>query len=198
MTRKTEGMFISPFSVLCQLFEGQQQQNDASSGQNMADARNPGNRGAGSGRERQSPHLGHTAYHQHDGRQRNADVVYSEERPEGLELSKVVMGAVQRHHQKYQHSQQEKVGVDLPQRRHAGEAAVLGEFPVKDAAHHSGNGIGKSDIQILFHSYNPPFCERHRRGYETRVLSPVKLVCYTVHGSVRYTTQTVEVSGGAV
>ena len=62
------------------------------------------------------------------------------------------MGAVQRHHQKYQHSQQEKVGVDLPQRRHAGEAAVLGEFPVKDAAHHSGNGIGKSDIQILFHS----------------------------------------------
>ena len=31
-----------------------------------------------------------------------------------------------------------------------------------------------------------------------RVLSPLKIVCYTVHGGVRQTTQTVEVSGGAV
>ena len=30
------------------------------------------------------------------------------------------------------------------------------------------------------------------------VLSPLKIVCYTVHGGVRQTTQTVEVSGGAV
>ena len=48
------------------------------------------------------------------------------------------------------------------------------------------------------HFYNPPFCERHRRGYETQVLSPEIDVCYTVHGSARYTTETVEVSGGAV
>ena len=61
------------------------------------------------------------------------------------------MGAVQRHYQEYQHSQQEQMGVDLTQRRHAGEAAVLGELPVKDAAHHSGDGVGKSDIQVLFH-----------------------------------------------
>ena len=39
---------------------------------------------------------------------------------------------------------------------------------------------------------------RNRRGYETQVLSPEIDVCYTVHGSARYTTETVEVSGGAV
>ncbi|MDB7881361.1 hypothetical protein PND67_16945, partial [Flavonifractor plautii] len=27
------------------------------------------------------------------------------------------------------------------------------------------------------HFYNPPFCERHRRGYETQVLSPEIDVC---------------------
>ena len=48
------------------------------------------------------------------------------------------------------------------------------------------------------HFYNPPFCERHRRGYETRALSLVKIVCYTVYGSVRYTTQAVEESGRVV
>lgn len=53
------------------------------------------------------------------------------------------------------------------------------------------------DIKKL-HFYNPPFCERHRRGYETRTLSLVKIVCYTVYGRVRYTTQAVEVSGGVV
>ena len=31
-----------------------------------------------------------------------------------------------------------------------------------------------------------------------KVLSPELDVCYTNHGSVRYTTETVEVSGGAV
>ena len=61
------------------------------------------------------------------------------------------MSAVQRYYQEHQHSQQEQMGVDLTQRRHAGEAAVLGELPVKDAAHHSGDGVGKSDIQVLFH-----------------------------------------------
>jgi len=40
--------------------------------------------------------------------------------------------------------------------------------------------------------------KRHQRGYETRALSLVKIVCYTVYGSVRYTTQAVEVSGGVV
>ena len=53
-------------------------------------------------------------------------------------------------------------------------------------------------VEKAYHVYNPPFCERHRRGYETRVLSPEIDVCYTVHGSVRYTTETVEMSGGAV
>lgn len=51
---------------------------------------------------------------------------------------------------------------------------------------------------FAFHIYNPPYCERHRRGYETRVLSPKIDVCYTVHGSARYTIETVEVSGGIV
>ena len=52
--------------------------------------------------------------------------------------------------------------------------------------------------QDVDHTYNAPFCGRRRLGHETRVLSPVMMICYTNHGSVRYTTETVEVSGGAV
>ena len=63
--------------------------------------------------------------------------------------------------------------------------------------------IAEQSIYLLLfwyicHSYNPPFCERQRRGYETQALSLVIKICYTVHGSARYTTETVEVSGGAV
>lgn len=51
---------------------------------------------------------------------------------------------------------------------------------------------------FLFISIIRLSAKRHRRGYETRVLSLVKNVCYTVYGRVRYTTQAVEVSGGVV
>lgn len=104
--------------------------------------------------DRASPRTwANTAHRQHHRRQRNADVVCPEEHPEGLDLCKVVMGSVQRHHKEYQHSQQEQMGVDLTQRRHASEATVLGKLLVKDAAHHSGNGIGQGDIQVLFHQF---------------------------------------------
>lgn len=33
-----------------------------------------------------------------------------------------------------------------------------------------------------FHVYNPPFFERHRRGYETCGLSHVFRICYNIHG----------------
>ena len=32
------------------------------------------------------------------------------------------------------------------------------------------------------HVYNPPFCERHRRGYETCGLSHIFKICYNIHG----------------
>ncbi len=32
------------------------------------------------------------------------------------------------------------------------------------------------------HTYNPPFCERHRRGYETFGLSHFFKICYNIHG----------------
>ena len=36
----------------------------------------------------------------------------------------------------------------------------------------------KRDPSLRLHSYKPPFCERHRRGYETWMLSLIKFVCY--------------------
>ena len=82
-------------SVLCQLFERQQQQNDAGPGQNMADACNSRNRGICGGGQSQCPHLDHTAPRQQHRCQRNADIVYPEKHPEGLDLCKVIMGSVQ-------------------------------------------------------------------------------------------------------
>ena len=35
---------------------------------------------------------------------------------------------------------------------------------------------------LFHHFYNPPFCERYRRGYETQVLSLVIVIWYTNHG----------------
>ena len=35
----------------------------------------------------------------------------------------------------------------------------------------------------LGHVYNPPFCERHRRGYETCGLSHIFKICYNIHGA---------------
>ena len=40
-------------------------------------------------------------------------------------------------------------------------------------------------IPLIFHSYNPPFCERHQRGYETRHDANASKLCYTIHGKVR-------------
>ena len=34
----------------------------------------------------------------------------------------------------------------------------------------------------LFHGYKPPFCERHRRGYETYGLSHNFKICYNILG----------------
>ena len=50
------------------------------------------------------------------------------------------------------------------------------------------------------HSYKPPFCERHRWGYETQPLrlSLITFICYTHLAGCRHTTEPEEVSGGAV
>ena len=66
-------------------------------------------------------------------------------------------------------------------------------LPVTDQ---HGNGLlvksiimaGTTELEVLArfdlsHVYNPPFCERHRRGYETRGLSHVFRICYTIHGA---------------
>ncbi len=33
------------------------------------------------------------------------------------------------------------------------------------------------------HVYNPPFCERHRRGYETCGIPHIFKICYNIHGA---------------
>ena len=43
--------------------------------------------------------------------------------------------------------------------------------------------IPPQPVERYFHAYNPPFCERHQRGYETRGLSHVFRICYTIHGA---------------
>ena len=40
-----------------------------------------------------------------------------------------------------------------------------------------------SAASLVLHVYNPPFCERHRRGYETCGLSHIFKICYNIHGA---------------
>ena len=72
--------------------------------------------------------------------------------------------------------------------------------------HSAGRAAPADRIQTYithesFHIYKPPFCERHRWGYET--LSRINLrffffLCYTPLAGYWHTTEPEEVSGGAV
>ena len=42
--------------------------------------------------------------------------------------------------------------------------------------------VGASCVYRVFHGYKPPFCERHRRGYETYGLSHNFKICYNILG----------------
>ena len=54
-------------------------------------------------------------------------------------------------------------------------------------SHHRSNihprRAGNSFSSRASFVYNPPFCERHRRGYETCGLSYICKICYNIHGA---------------
>ena len=118
----------------------------------MAYAGDAGDSGVKSGRHSRAQHLYHAAYHHHDSRQVQADVVDDEDAA-GLGAGEGEVLLQHNEQQEEHHAEQEIVRMYRTEGGPGGEAVVFGELTIKHPADHCEDGVEKSRVHVAFHVF---------------------------------------------